>query len=317
MQLSFRAPDAADIMLAPVFVIKEIKTMNRLIRASTTSLMFKPPLPRPLLSSFKPDESNCLFKTIDDDFMHCCLVCPYGQETSLKNFDDNGQLLLFFHGNADDIISSHSYCKWLADRLRMCVLVCDYPGYGFSSGEPSEEKMEHAALALMDFATTKLRKKPADVYVMGKSIGSYPAVCVASHPAFKDIRGLILVSPVASAARCVFEVKYLPDFIVQRLDAVALANIKRIGEVRALVLAIHGSADDVVSVDNTHALIAASSPDTYYPPLIVDAGHNDIECKFQSLFLETLHAFVKRTSEELLLSAAYEPYDSYDLLAEP
>ena len=231
MQLSFRAPDAADIMLAPVFVIKEIKTMNRLIRASTTSLMFKPPLPRPLLSSFKPDESNCLFKTIDDDFMHCCLVCPYGQETSLKNFDDNGQLLLFFHGNADDIISSHSYCKWLADRLRMCVLVCDYPGYGFSSGEPSEEKMEHAALALMDFATTKLRKKPADVYVMGKSIGSYPAVCVASHPAFKDIRGLILVSPVASAARCVFEVKYLPDFIVQRLDAVALANIKRIGVV--------------------------------------------------------------------------------------
>jgi hypothetical protein len=50
--------------------------MNRWIRASTTSLMFKPPLPRPLLSAFKTDESNCLFKTIDDDFMHCCLVCP-------------------------------------------------------------------------------------------------------------------------------------------------------------------------------------------------------------------------------------------------
>jgi len=306
-----------NIMLAHMFVIKEIKIMNRLIRASMTSLMFKPPLPRPVLSSFKSDDSNCLFKTIDNDFIHCCLVCPYGNEKSLKNFDDKGQLLLFFHGNADDISSCHSYCKWLADHLRMCVLICDYPGYGLSSGEPSEETMEHAALALMDFATSKLRKKPADVYVMGKSIGSYPAVCLASHPAFRDIRGLILVSPVASAARCVFEIKYLPEFIVQRLDAVALANIKRIGKVKALVLAIHGSADDVVSVDNTHALIAASSPTSYYPPLIVDAGHNDIECKFQSLFLEILQAFVNRTSEELSLGAAYEPYDPYDLLAEP
>jgi len=291
--------------------------MNRLIRASVNSLMFKPPQPRPLVASFKPNDNNCLFKTINNDYIHCCLVCPYGRESSLKNYSDPGQLLLFFHGNADDVQSSHSYCKWLADHLQMCVLVCDYPGYGFSSGEPSEEGLEHAALALMDFATTKLRKKSVDVYVMGKSIGSYPAVCLASHPAFRDVRGLILVSPVASAARCVFETKYLPDFIVQRLDEVALGNIKRIREVRAPVLAVHGSADDIVSVDNTHALIAACVVETYFPPLIVDAGHNDIECKFQSLFLETIQAFIKSTGERLLLASAYESYDPYDLLSEP
>ena len=124
-------------------------------------------------------------------------------------YTDPGHLLLFFHGNADDNASSHSYCKWLADYLHMCVLMCDYPGYGFSSGEPSEEGLEDAALALMELATSKLKKNASDMYIMGKSIGSYPAVSLAAHPALDHLRGLILVSPVASAARCVFEVKMM------------------------------------------------------------------------------------------------------------
>ena len=85
--------------------------------------------------------------------------------------------------------------------------------------------MENATLALMDFATTKLKKQTSDIYVMGKSIRSYPAVSMAEHPALANLSGLILRSPVASTAHCVFEVKYMPNFILQLLDGVALANI--------------------------------------------------------------------------------------------
>lgn len=283
--------------------------MNRFIRASAGSLMFKQPMPRPLQSTFKTNATNCLLRSICGEYIHCCLVCPYGQETSMHAYDDPGHLLLFFHGNADDNASSHSYCKWLADYLHMSVLMCDYPGYGFSSGEPSEEGMVNAAMALMDFATTKLQKQASDIYVMGKSIGSFPAVSLAAHPALESLRGLILVSPVASAARCIFETKYMPHFILQRLDGVALANIKHIGAVCALTLMVHGNNDDIVSVDNTHALMAASSPKAYYPPLFLEAGHNDIECKFSSLFLDTLQLFVKKHEQQLQDSAAFEPYD--------
>jgi hypothetical protein len=132
-------------------------------------------------------------------------------------------------------------------------------------------------------------------------------VCLAAHPELRSLRGLILVSPVASAARCVFEVKYVPNFIMQRLDSVALANINHIGNVRALILMVHGSNDDVVTIDNTHALMAASSPDTYYPPLFVEAGHNDIECKFASVFVDTLKAFVEKCEKQD--HDAFEPYD--------
>jgi hypothetical protein len=72
---------------------------------------------------------------------------------------------------------------------------------------------------------------------------------------------------------------------------------------------VHGSIDDIVSIDNAHALMAASLPSTYYPPLFVEAGHNDIECKFSSLFLDTLQTFVNQYDQQLQNSAAFEPYD--------
>ena len=76
----------------------------------------------------------------------------------------------------------------------MNVLLFDYPGYGFSSGEPSEEAMEDAAIAVMEYVTTKLRKQASDVVVLGKSIGSSPAVSIVAHPVLAgSIRGLILI----------------------------------------------------------------------------------------------------------------------------
>ena len=91
-----------------LFLIKEIKIMNHLIRTSANSLMFKQPTPRPLQSRFKTNETNCLVRSIGGEYIHCCLVCPYNQETSIQSNEDSGHLLLFFHCNADDNTSSHS-----------------------------------------------------------------------------------------------------------------------------------------------------------------------------------------------------------------
>jgi hypothetical protein len=47
----------------------------------------------------------------------------------LPSFQDNiktPRLLIFMHGNADDVSSSESYCQWLADELKSNVLSFDY-----------------------------------------------------------------------------------------------------------------------------------------------------------------------------------------------
>lgn len=290
--------------------------MNALMRASASSLMFKPP-PRRNFNTFRTDAENVLLKSIQGEYIHCCLVCPYGLETSLQTMParpetQTEKVAIFMHGNADDVASCKSYGKWLADHLKMKVVLMDYPGYGYSSGEPSEEGMEHAALAVMEYVTCKLGFHASNVFLIGKSIGSYPAVSLAAHPAFsRYICGLVLISPVASAARCVLDAKYVPDFLLRRLDGIALSNILHVGRVETQMFIVHGSADEIVSVDNAHALIAHAGAETYYPPLFLEAGHNDIESKFQSVMLEALEAFVGECSQRESKLLAHSPYDGF------
>ena len=252
-----------------------------------------------------------MLKNIQGDYIHCCLLCPWGCDTQLLDYRGTKNMVIFMHGNADDICSSKSYCQWLADNLVMNVLVFDYPGYGFSSGDPSEEGMEDAAVAVMEYATSKLKHDVSDIFIFGKSIGSYPAISLAAHPAFCcRVRGLVLVSPVASAARCIFDSYMIPSFLQRRLDGVALANINHIGNVQTLIFIIHGLEDEIVPVEHSHILLAHASSNTYYPPLWVQAGHNDIECLHQNLFKMTVTEFTRECEKrEIRRRSSTSPYD--------
>lgn len=274
--------------------------------------MFKPPA-RPLLSKFKADDRNVLIKTVHGEYVHCRLVCPWGVETCLQSYSGTPNAILFMHGNADDVQSSTSYCQWLADHLVTNVFVFDYPGYGYSSGLASEEGMEDAAVAVTEYLMTKLQIDLSNLVVLGKSIGSYPAIALAAHPVFSAyIRGLLLLSPVASAARCILDSSVVPRFLMRTLDGIALANIARVADVHTLMFVVHGIEDEVVGIDNAHALIQAAKPHTCYPPLWLEAGHNDIESLHQGLLIDTIKEFLVQCDKRVERRySAICPYDAF------
>ena len=78
------------------------------------------------------------------------------------------------------------------------------------------------------------------------------------------IRGLVLISPLASAARCVTDIKMFPGFVALRLDSIALANINMISKVQCPIFFVHGTDDNVVESSNSEELFAASLSD--FPP---------------------------------------------------
>jgi len=294
--------------------------MNHLIRLCARSLMFKPPARQTDTVRLQTDTvwlrnngMNIWLSTIAGDTIHCRLVCPWDQDTKLCPFTRTDMLILFMHGNADDVSSCQTYCQWMCDHTRSNMLVFDYPGYGYSSGEDNttEEGMEEAAVTVMDYALTKLGHDTSDIFIVGKSIGSFPAVSLCAQPFAATIRGLLLISPVASAARCVTNIQIFPDFLARRLDSVALANINMISKVHCPIFFVHGTVDDVVSSSNSEALFAASLSE--FPPLFVEAGHNDIESKWRCLFLNSLQEFTtfcaKTTHDNTEKMLAQSPYN--------
>ena len=72
-----------------------------------------------------------------------------------------------------------------------------------------------------------------------------------------------------------------------------------------------GLFDKVVHHSNSEALFAASLSD--FPPLFVDAGHNDIESKFLTLFLSSMLEFTvfcaKKAHDNIEKISAKSPYN--------
>jgi pimeloyl-ACP methyl ester carboxylesterase len=258
----------------------------------TSPLLFRPPT-RPPASAFRKDSKNIQVCCLDGSHVHCHLVCPWDMDTSIDNYQGTKSLLLFFHGNNEDVRSSISYCQWLADHTQSNVLTCDYPGYGYSSGDPSEEGMQDAAVAVFDLATSKLRHATNEIYVIGKSIGSAPAIGIASKAFCRDLGGLVLIAPVASGVRCLSASTKIPEIILTQMDTWVLPNIQYISLVQCPIQFVHGLEDNVVPCSNSRCLIARLRAPPHTPPLWVQAGHNDIESRWQAEFLQCLHDFME------------------------
>jgi pimeloyl-ACP methyl ester carboxylesterase len=271
----------------------------------TSCVLFKPP-PRIPLTKFREDSKNILIRSVDGDTIHCHLVCPWDKQTNIHHYTGTKNVILFLHGNNEDVSSGKSYCQWLADKTDMNVITCDYPGYGFSTGQPSEQGISSAAVALLDYTLSKLNHKMHEIILLGKSLGSTPAIHLASQPACHSLGGIILVSPVASAVRCLPGSSKLPNFILTELDSWVLPNIKHIGNVSCPVQFIHGLKDDIVPCCNSHMLLAAMRSPPFTKPLYVNAGHNDIESKFSGLFMDTMKDFLEVCSQRYLCQCKYE-----------
>ncbi len=99
--------------------------------------------------------------------------------------------LLYFGGNAEDVSQD---VPDLVDAFPGdAIYALHYPGYGGSSGSPSQQAIFADSLALFDRVTAE----HPNITVVGRSLGSGVAVWIASQ---RPIARLVLVTPFDSLA---------------------------------------------------------------------------------------------------------------------
>lgn len=155
--------------------------------------------------------------------------------------------LFYFHGNAEDLGDVAPLLRRL-HAAGFSVLAFDYRGYGQSGGRASEQNVYADTQAVLAHARADLGILPAQCVVVGRSVGTGPAVHLAAN---ETVAGLVLISPFKSAFRVVTGVKLLP---FDKFD-----NLGKIGRVRCPVLAVHGTADEVIPFAHGTAVFAAAS----------------------------------------------------------
>jgi len=215
--------------------------------------------------------------------------------------EQEDKLILFSHGNGDDLCTSNVYQDFLRDAFNCCVLSYDYFGYGFSSQKlTTEQNMQECVERVAKYATSDLKFKKENIILLGKSIGSVPTIHLATHIEYSEfICGTILISPLASGSRVMSErVAQMPNFVKNFFDSICFDNLHRISEVERPVFLIHGTSDHLIDKSHSEALLLNTRSNFRYEPLFVRGGHNDLEELNRSLLTKEITKFIKYCMEK-------------------
>jgi uncharacterized protein len=178
---------------------------------------------------------------------------------------------LFFHGNGENLATLHWAGLFgdLAD-LGIALLVVDYPGYGRSTGTPSEEGLVATGDAAVAWALARHPGRP--VAVCGWSLGAAVAIAAAARqPAgVAGLVGLSAWTTLADVARLLFPSLLVKGLLRERYDSLALAP-----GIRVPALVVHGEEDELIPVEQGRRIAAALGGPTRWVP-VPGAGHNDL-----------------------------------------
>ncbi|MFO1088209.1 MAG: alpha/beta hydrolase [Hyphomicrobiales bacterium] len=147
--------------------------------------------------------------------------------------------VLYFHGNAGTLADrTERFAFYQAQGFG--VLFVSWRGYGGSTGSPSEQGLLTDAGTAYDWLVSQ-GVASASICVVGESLGSGPATALATT---KPVAALALEAPYSSMVEtATFHYPWLPVSLMlhDRYESAA-----RIGGLKAPLLVVHGTADQVV-----------------------------------------------------------------------
>ena len=188
-------------------------------------------------------------------------------------------VMVFFHGNGENLETmkwSGLYEQLVA--LRVPLLVVDYPGYGRSTGQPSEQSLKRAATAAKQWARERYPK--SGLVPCGWSLGAALALYLAATGP-SDIDGVVAISPwtrLSDVANAHFPRVLVSLGLREEYDSLALAQ-----SIDRPALVLHGTADRIIPVDQGELVAMGLKTARWIP--VEGAGHNDL-LSFSEVWLE-------------------------------
>lgn len=206
---------------------------------------------------------------------------PEIEELELKSADGNvlgawwlpcpasDRTMLYLHGNGGNLSHRGGSLLKMRKYLDTAVLIVDYPGYGKSTGSPSETGCYQAADAGYNYLTQDLKRDPKKLLIYGGSLGGAVAIELATR---KEHHALIIDKSFTSTPDVGSD--RFPWLPVHWFMRNRYPSRDRIRSIRTPVFISHGDTDEVIPFEHGEALFAAANEPKHFIRLR-NHGHNE------------------------------------------
>ncbi|MBN9120043.1 MAG: alpha/beta hydrolase [Planctomycetes bacterium] len=178
--------------------------------------------------------------------------------------------VLITYGNGGNLTHRGKLAADLRKALGAGVLLFDYPGYGKSSGSPTEEGCYAAGDAAYQWLTAEQKIAPNRIILCGESLGGGTAVELATR---HEHRALVLIYTFTSLpAAAKYHYPFLPTHALMRTR---FDNLSKIARCPRPVFFLHGTADRVVPFSHSEQLYAAANEPKHFVRLN-GFGHSEL-----------------------------------------
>lgn len=174
--------------------------------------------------------------------------------------------VVYFGGNAEDV--SRDMPDMEDTFPRNAIYLLHYPGYGGSSGSPSQQAIFSDALALYD----RVHAEHPNIVVIGRSLGTGVAVWIASQ---RPVVRLVLITPYDGLADAAAQ--QYPFLPVRWLLLDKFESWRYAPQVTAPTRMIVAEDDEIIPRSSSDRLRTRFKNTTVSYVVVPDAGHNTIQ----------------------------------------
>ncbi len=190
-------------------------------------------------------------------------------------------MLVFAHGNGEHI-GEWPLLLMPARRLGLAVALVEYPGYGSSEGEPSQDSITEAMIAAYDALVARAWVDASKIVVYGRSLGGGAALALSRR---RLVSALLLQSTFTSVRQ--FAHRFLvPAFLVRD----PFDNLHAIREFKGPVIVFHGKSDPFIPFEHGVQLSSATPKGRLVP---LECLHNDCPGNWAAFWSEVAKFLVE------------------------
>lgn len=244
---------------------------------------------------------RCSLDKLDPESLHEEFIPVFLYKPSKKTMNPASvyKAIIYFHGNGEDASEASKMMESLASVFNTFVIVVEYKGYGVYKGKPSEQSIFEDAQAVFRFVTKEKGINPADLIIIGRSLGSGPACHLAKTESFG---ALVLISPLKSIGEVASsQLKLFRHFVKDRF-----LNQEAIKENKNPMLAIHGQKDNLIPCSHSIDLAKDSKGIT---GLCLHENMTHNEFNYHSDIIRPISEFLRRTKNSFLSPNHFGSFD--------